>query len=80
MATATRNKTLTDRDRVIATGRRVMATEAAALGLFAEQLGDAFAEAVEAMLAARGRVIVSGMGKSGHVARKIGRASCRERV
>lgn len=61
----------TDRDRAIATGRRVMATEAAALDLFAGQLGDAFADAVELMLSARGRVIVSGMGKSGHVAGKI---------
>ena len=34
-------------------------------------LGPSFAAAVELMLAARGRVIVSGMGKSGHVARKI---------
>ena len=61
----------TDRNRAIATGRRVMAIEAHALGLFADQLGDAFADAVEAMLSAKGRVIVSGMGKSGHVARKI---------
>ncbi|MHA1529696.1 MAG: KpsF/GutQ family sugar-phosphate isomerase [Alphaproteobacteria bacterium] len=61
----------TERARAIATGRRVMATEAAALDMFAGQLGDAFADAVEAMLSARGRVIVSGMGKSGHVGRKI---------
>ena len=61
----------TERSRAIATGRRVMAIEAAALGLFADQLGAAFADAVELMLSARGRVIVSGMGKSGHVARKI---------
>ena len=60
-----------DRERAIATGRRVMATEAQALGLFAVQLGDAFADAVELMLSARGRIIVSGMGKSGHVAHKI---------
>ena len=64
-------ETETERSRVIATGRRVMATEAQALDLFAGQLGAAFADAVEAMLSARGRVIVSGMGKSGHVARKI---------
>ena len=58
-------------DRAIATGRRVLATEAAALALFAETLGGPFSQAVELMLSARGRVIVSGMGKSGHVARKI---------
>jgi arabinose-5-phosphate isomerase len=59
------------RSRAIETGRRVLATEAEALALFAGQLGEAFAEAVEVMLSARGRVIVSGMGKSGHVGRKI---------
>lgn len=55
----------------LAIGRRVLAAEAAALAGFAETLGDNFADAVELILAARGRVIVSGMGKSGHVARKI---------
>jgi D-arabinose 5-phosphate isomerase GutQ len=65
------NGTEFDRNRAIATGRRVMATEAAALGLFVGQLGDAFADAIEVMLSAKGRVIVSGMGKSGHVGRKI---------
>ena len=60
-----------DRSRAIATGSRVMATEAAALAMFADQLGDAFADAVDLMLSVKGRVIVSGMGKSGHVARKI---------
>ncbi|HUF86367.1 MAG TPA: KpsF/GutQ family sugar-phosphate isomerase [Thermohalobaculum sp.] len=39
--------------------------------MFAGALGDAFADAVETMFAARGRVIVSGMGKSGHVGHKI---------
>jgi arabinose-5-phosphate isomerase len=34
-------------------------------------LGDALARAVEAIVAARGRVVVSGMGKSGHIGRKI---------
>jgi len=64
-------KTESERERAIATGRRVMAIEAAALGQFAGLLGDAFADAVELMLSARGRIIVSGMGKSGHVAHKI---------
>ena len=34
-------------------------------------LGDAFAHAVELLNAARGRVIVTGLGKSGHIGRKI---------
>ncbi len=43
---------------------------AAVLGL-KSRTGDAFAQAVEAMLAVRGRVVVMGMGKSGHIGRKI---------
>lgn len=57
--------------RLVATGRRVIETEAAALGKLAGGLDGAFAAAARMLLAARGRVIVSGMGKSGHVARKI---------
>ena len=60
-----------DPDQLIATGRRVVGIEADGLGRLAAALGPSFAEAVRRMLAARGRVIVSGMGKSGHVARKI---------
>jgi arabinose-5-phosphate isomerase len=60
-----------DPAQLIATGRRVIGIEADALGQLAGALGPPFAEAVARMLAARGRVIVSGMGKSGHVARKI---------
>jgi arabinose-5-phosphate isomerase len=55
----------------IASGRRVLRTEGAALTLFADTLGDSFADAVETMAACTGRVVVCGMGKSGHVARKI---------
>ena len=57
--------------QVLATGRRVIATEAQALGMLADELGTSFIAAIDLMLAARGRVIVSGMGKSGHVGRKI---------
>lgn len=58
---------LTDIDEA----RRVIQAEARALDLLADSLGQEFLRAVEAVLSARGRVIVSGMGKSGHVARKI---------
>ncbi len=51
--------------------RRVIAQEAEALGVMAQGLGDSFEAAVDAILGAKGRVIVSGMGKSGHIARKI---------
>ncbi|KGJ08169.1 KpsF/GutQ family sugar-phosphate isomerase [Paracoccus versutus] len=53
------------------TARRVIRTEAEGLALLADGLGDSFDRAVETVLAARGRVVVSGMGKSGHVGRKI---------
>ena len=53
------------------TARRVIATEAEGLAMLSAGLGDSFDRAVETILAARGRVVVSGMGKSGHIARKI---------
>ena len=55
----------------LAVGRRVIAREAEALGMLADHLGQSFADAVALILRAQGRVVVSGMGKSGHVARKI---------
>lgn len=51
--------------------RRVIATEADALTTLADHIGDGFAEAAETIINAKGRVIVSGIGKSGHIARKI---------
>jgi len=53
------------------TARRVIRIEAEALDALGESLDAHFAEAVELILNAKGRVIVSGMGKSGHIARKI---------
>ena len=52
-------------------GRRVLRREAEALGMLADALGQSFPDAVELILKAQGRVVVSGMGKSGHIARKI---------
>jgi len=51
--------------------RRVLASEAAGLAALAEVLDDTFVRAVDLMAAAKGRVVVSGMGKSGNIARKI---------
>ncbi len=62
---------MADPDRLLATARRVIQDEAAALSALEATLGTSLVEAVELILAARGRVIVSGMGKSGHIARKI---------
>ncbi|MGZ3272907.1 MAG: KpsF/GutQ family sugar-phosphate isomerase [Caulobacteraceae bacterium] len=55
----------------IAVGRRVLEVEATALADLAAGLDRRFAEAVEAMFGAEGKVVCTGMGKSGHVARKI---------
>lgn len=55
----------------IEVGRRVLALEAEALAAFAGVIGDDFARAVEALYEARGRIVCTGIGKSGHVARKI---------
>lgn len=54
-----------------ASGRRVLAIEAEALGAVAARIGAEFEAACRTMLACRGRVVCTGMGKSGHVARKI---------
>ncbi|CAN5877840.1 KpsF/GutQ family sugar-phosphate isomerase [soil metagenome] len=55
----------------VAVGRRVLAAEADALTQQAEGLGEAFARAVDILHAAKGKIVCSGIGKSGHVARKI---------
>jgi arabinose-5-phosphate isomerase len=52
-------------------GRDVLAQEIKGLTALSESLDEHFASAVECMYGLKGRVIVSGMGKSGHVARKI---------
>jgi arabinose-5-phosphate isomerase len=55
----------------IAVARRVIRAEIDGLESLAEALDAAFATAVDLCAAARGRIIVTGVGKSGHVARKI---------
>ena len=52
-------------------GRNVIHDEARALDALADSLGTPFVKAVELILAASGKLIVSGLGKSGHVGRKI---------
>ena len=53
------------------TARRVLRIEAEALGEIMQRLDARFDEAVELLLACKGRVVVSGMGKSGLIGRKI---------
>ena len=59
------------RDRIIATGRQVVEIEQKAVAGLLEQLGDDFARAVDLILHCKGRVIITGVGKSGIIARKI---------
>ena len=54
-----------------ATAQRVLHTEGAAVTAMADDLPPDFAAVVETILATKGRVILSGIGKSGHIARKI---------
>ncbi|MBP6626354.1 MAG: KpsF/GutQ family sugar-phosphate isomerase [Arenimonas sp.] len=63
--------TLTQDDALIASGRTVIDIEARALDALQARIGPEFAAACRLMLACRGRVVCTGMGKSGHVARKI---------
>ena len=58
-------------DSLIARGRRVLATEAEAVAALEHRLGQPFAEACRLVLRCEGRVVVTGMGKSGHVGSKI---------
>lgn len=56
---------------LVASGRRVFEIETAALAAVRDRLGEDFARAAAAILGCHGKVIVTGLGKSGHVARKI---------
>jgi len=60
-----------DDARVVAMGRQVLEIEAAAVAALARRIGPEFCAAVALILESRGRVVVSGIGKSGHIARKL---------
>jgi arabinose-5-phosphate isomerase len=56
---------------LLATGISVVEIEIRALQALRDRLDDSFTEACKLMLSCRGRVVATGMGKSGHIARKI---------
>jgi arabinose-5-phosphate isomerase len=58
-------------NEIIAKGKTVLLHEAAALQHLAEELSPSFAQAVELLINCRGRVVITGVGKSGHVGEKI---------
>ncbi|UWQ79152.1 KpsF/GutQ family sugar-phosphate isomerase [Leisingera sp. S132] len=62
---------MTDTEKFLVTARQVITDEAKALDALAEGLDERFAEAVQLILQAKGRIIVSGIGKSGHIGHKI---------
>jgi arabinose-5-phosphate isomerase len=62
---------LLDADRVLSLARDSLEVEAAAVLSLRHHLGDGFVKAVRLVLASQGRVVVMGMGKSGHIGRKI---------
>ena len=63
--------TLPDDLPIVRSARRVLKTEADAILQMVEALPDDFADVVELILNTKGRVIISGVGKSGHIGRKI---------
>ena len=60
-----------DDSQLLAYGRRALEIEARAVSILAPRLDAGFAVACRICLGCEGRVVVTGMGKSGHIARKI---------
>jgi len=60
-----------ERDKLRALGRAVIDIEAAAVNVLASRIDDDFVQACEYMLSCEGRIVVLGMGKSGHIGGKI---------
>ena len=58
-------------EEIIESAQKVLDIESHGLALLKDSIGDAFVQAVHLMLNTKGRVIVSGMGKSGHVGQKM---------
>lgn len=65
------NKAITAAPHALELAREVLNIEAAAVQALTQRIDENFLQALNIILACEGRVIVSGMGKSGHVARKI---------
>jgi arabinose-5-phosphate isomerase len=57
-------------EAILERGKEVIRIEADALDLLSRTLEDTFVEACEAMISAHGRIVITGMGKSGHIGRK----------
>src|SRR5260221_4656544 len=60
-----------DPARALALAREVLTTEANAIAALSTRIGAAFVATVELILHCKGRVVVCGVGKSGHIGRKL---------
>ena len=60
-----------DRNKLISLGQAVIKTEAKAVSDLLDRIDDSFASACNFMLHCKGRIVVTGMGKSGHIGNKI---------
>ena len=56
---------------ILATGQQTIFAEAEALTQLGQRLGADFIEAAQLILSCKGRIVVMGIGKSGHIGRKI---------
>ncbi len=62
---------ITETSELVELAKKVLKIEADSIMKLQERLGDNITEAVDTIIKAKGRVIVTGMGKSGHIGRKI---------
>jgi len=60
-----------DKDKVQSLARKVLTTEAQAVTALADRIDDQFSTACQLCIDCRGRIVVTGMGKSGHIGNKI---------
>lgn len=67
---------MTDRETLLEIGRKTMIHESRMIREAAERLDPGFGEVVELFASTRGKVVVSGLGKSGHIGRKIVASLC----
>ncbi len=66
-----RSMNVVSEEGILNLGRQVLIEEADDVRALADRLGEPFVKAVKLLLSCKGRVVVSGIGKSGHIARKI---------
>ncbi len=71
MTQPARKSVTPDRRQIIARARQVLSVEADAVGRLPDRIGDEFVRACQLCLDCAGRIVVTGIGKSGHIAGKV---------